>query len=298
MSSPATREIPFVKAHAHGNDFILVSETDWQPLPEQDVHGAASHGERVRAWCDRTHGIGGDGLIVFAERSPVRMTLYNRDGGRAEISGNGVRCLAAYLAYAGHAGFSGNSDVEIDTDAGLIRLTFIERDRAEFLFRADMGCPRLASDDVPMECKPAQDRVLDEPLEVDGEALSVTALSMGNPHCVLFFDRLDRERLEKIGPRIEEHPRFPEKTNVEFVRVVSDKIIQMMIWERGAGLTQSSGTGSAASAVAAVLRGSIRERVEVQTPGGDMEVEWKNRDHVFVTGRAKLVALGRYLELT
>lgn len=194
------RRIVFAKTEAHRNDFILVSESG---LPPRDA-GVASSPLAV-AMCDRRRGIGGDGLILYrAERGDFAMTLFNSDGSRAEISGNGLRCLAAYLV---HRGFAAGGRLEVRTGAGRLALTLLGREDPRFRFRADLGPPRIDA--------------VRAPLEVEGERFEITALSTGNPHCVVLTEKLDLAELRRIGPRLERHPRFPEKTNVELVEVVS-----------------------------------------------------------------------------
>jgi diaminopimelate epimerase len=267
------RSIAFAKIDAHGNDFILVSENEAHLPDPHDISRLAV------SMCDRRHGVGADGLIVYrAENGEFAMTLFNSDGSRAEISGNGLRCLAAYLV---HRGLAASERLEVRTGAGRLVLTLMGREDSRFRFRADMGPPRIDA--------------VRAPLEVEGEELEITALSMGNPHCVVFTGKLDLAELRRIGPRIERHPRFPEKTNVELVEVVSPNDLRMAIWERGAGETASSGTGSAASAVAAIRNGLATSPVRVHCPGGTIVVEWDGAGSVFVSGEAVVVAEGAFL---
>jgi diaminopimelate epimerase len=266
------RSISFAKTDAHGNDFLLVSESEPHLPDPGGVPGLAV------SMCDRRRGVGADGLIVYrAERGEFAMTLFNSDGSRAEISGNGLRCLAAYLVYRGVAE---SERLEVRTGAGRLALTLMGREDRRFRFRADMGPPRIDA--------------VRERLEVEGETFEITALSMGNPHCVLFTSKLDLAELRRVGPRIERHPRFPEKTNVELVEVVSPNDLRMAIWERGAGETTSSGTGSAASAVASIRNGLAASPVRVHCSGGTIGVEWDGAGPVFVTGEAVVVAEGAF----
>jgi diaminopimelate epimerase len=269
----SVRAIPFAKTEAHGNDFLLVSEEEL-PLARSE------EGARIaRAVCHRLSGVGADGLIVYrAKEGVLAMTLYNSDGSAAEISGNGVRGLAAYLVYRGR--LEGEA-VEIETEAGKLSLQALKRDGNRLSFRANMGSPRIEA--------------IGTTLEVDGESLEATTLSMGNPHCVLFTARFDAAELRRIGPKLESHPRFPRKTNVELVEVVSENAVRMGIWERGVGETASSGTGSTASAVAAIANGRAVSPVSVHCPGGAMQVEWDGKGDAFLTGEAVVVAEGTYL---
>jgi diaminopimelate epimerase len=257
--------IPFVKTEAHGNDFLLVDEED---------AGATDRGSLARAICDRLRGVGADGLILYRAAASLSMTLYNSDGSRAEISGNGLRCLAAYLVYRGLAGAG---RIEIATGSGKRSLSLLGRSGTRFRFRANMGTPRAISK---------------ETLSIDGENLEATLVSLGNPHAVLFRGLAD---LRRIGPLVERHPRFPERTNVELVEIVSTAETRMGVWERGAGETASSGTGASAAAVASIWNGFATSPVRVRCPGGEMAVEWKEGEDVFLTGEASVVAEGRYL---
>jgi len=260
--------IPFAKTEAHGNDFLLVAESD----VDRDARETLA-----RAICDRLRGVGADGLILYrGARDDFAMMLYNSDGSPAEISGNGLRCLAAYLVYRGLAT---RDLVEVSTGAGRLSLSLLDRRDCRFRFRANMGAPRdLAK----------------ETLHVHGESYEATLLSLGNPHAVLFRSGFDVAELRRIGPRLESHPRFPRKTNVELVEILSASDIRMGIWERGVGETASSGTGSSASAVASIWSGLAKSPVQVHCPGGVMTVAWEEGDDVFLTGDAAIVADGTY----
>jgi len=262
--------IPFAKTEAHGNDFLLVAETDVEPGSRESI---------ARAICDRLRGVGADGLILYrgpeGDFGDFAMTLYNSDGSQAEISGNGLRCLAAYLVYRGLAS---RDPVEVSTGAGKLSLSLLERRDFAFRFRANMGAPRdLAK----------------ETLVAEGERFQVTTLSLGNPHCVLFRS-FDVAELRRVGPRLESHPRFARKTNVELVEILSPSDIRMSIWERGVGETASSGTGSSASAVASIWNGLAKSPVRVHCPGGVMTVSWEEGSDVFLEGDAQIVAEGAY----
>jgi diaminopimelate epimerase len=281
--------VAFAKAEAHGNDFLLVSREAFEDRPER----AASLARRI---CDRLRGVGADGLILFGSvaEGSFDMTLFNSDGSPAEISGNGLRCLAALLVYRGIAGISGET-LRVRTGAGKLSLDLVERADPRFRFRANMGKPRLLARDVPFEAEPEDAPAVNVPLEVDSDVFRVTAVSMGNPHAVVFTESFDTGELRRIGPSIESHPRFPNKTNVELVQVLSPHRIRMGIWERGAGETASSGTGSAASAVASILERRAESPIEVRCDGGTITVEWRSDGDVFLTGDAVVVAEGTYL---
>jgi len=265
----STVRIPFAKTEAHGNDFLLVAESDVDREARESL---------ARAICDRLRGVGADGLLLYrGAEDDFSMTLYNSDGSPAEISGNGLRCLAAHLVYRGVAT---RDTLEVSTGAGRLSLTLLERDDPRFRFRANMGAPR---------------HIAKETLVVDGESLEATTLSLGNPHAVLFRRRFAVAELRRVGPRLESHPRFPQKTNVELVEVLSPSDIRMGIWERGVGETASSGTGSSASAVASIWNGLATSPVRVHCPGGVMTVAWEEGGDVFLEGDATIVAEGDYL---
>jgi len=275
--------VKFVKAHALGNDFLLIQKKE---LPVPDEWPALA-----RALCHRRRGIGADGVVVFeVKQGPnISMSLLNQDGSLAEISGNGLRCLGAHLRFSG---WVSDKEFTVETGSGIRNLELIEEEGTRFVFRSAMGKPRLASLEIPFEMTPPQDKAVHVPLSVDGQTFHITALSMGNPHCVMLVDRLDLDDLRRLGPRMETHPRFPRRTNVEFVEVVDRATISIGIWERGAGETGASGTGSAAAAVASILNGQADEAVTVKCPGGELKVDWVDREEVYVTGEAVIVAEG------
>ncbi len=263
--------IPFAKTEAHGNDFLVVAEE----------HATQTPSALAIAMCDRLRGIGADGLILYrGENDRFVMTLFNSDGSSAEISGNGLRCLAAYLTYSGLAT---GSEIEVETGAGLMKLRALERKGTTFRFRADMGPPRDIETGVKID--------IDIDIDIGKRTITVTTLSMGNPHCVVFTER---DALRELGPILESHPHFPDRTNVELVDVVDRHTIRMAIWERGAGETASSGTGSSASAVASIVNAHVESPVAVHCPGGTLEVEWTEGRSVFLTGDAVVVAEGNY----
>lgn len=256
------------KGHAYGNDFLLAPEAE---VPDRDLPALA------RAVCSRHEGIGADGLMIYAfERSSVRMRLFNADGSASEVSGNGVRCLAA-LAVRQQPG---TTQVTVDTPAGPKVLQLQEQSGDVLTFRAAMGSPQ---DIRPIE------------LEAAGEKVQAVALSVGNPQCVLLDDPLLESRLRKLGPAIEHHPKFPDRTNVAFAKVEAPNRVRILIWERGVGPTQASGTGACGAAVAAAAYGGAARDVEVIAPGGSQRVEWRE-DGIYLTGWAKLVLEGRWLD--
>lgn len=254
--------IPFTKAHGAGNDFLL----SWtERVPSGDLAAMA------RAICDRHTGVGADGWILLQD---MRIRLFNADGSEAEISGNGTRCAAALLIDAGRA----SSELTIETGAGGKHLQLIDRHGRRFLFEMDMGSPVLGQ--------------LDFPLPLPDGPREVTILDVGNPQCVIFVNQFPDD-WATLGAEIEAHPHFPKRTNVSFVRSLDVHTIEARFYERGAGVTLSSGTGSTGAAVAAILRRLATSPVEVRTPAGDsLRLRWD--DSVFLTGPAELVASGEF----
>ena len=264
-------EIAFVKAHAYGNDFLFVDA--------QEVEGA-DPAALARAACHRTRGLGADGLVRY-RRVPggARMTLVNADGSRAEVSGNGVRCLGAILADADPAGPRGGAGFTVATDAGARRLVLLEAVPPRYTFRTSMGAPR---------------GLRRETLDVGGERVEVVVLSVGNPQCVVLTPSLDEEEFRRLGPKLARHDAFPAGTNVAFVEVERPGRVRVLIWERGVGPTLSSGTGTCASAVAAAAYGGAARRLDVAAPGGTQRVEWDDEE-VRLTGWAEITARGRWI---
>jgi diaminopimelate epimerase len=256
-----------IKAHAYGNDFLLHegrlgSHADW-----------AATG---RAVCERHRGLGGDGLIVFAfgtTGNDVAMRLINADGSPSEVSGNGVRCLAAWVASSRR--LEPGAAIGIRTDAGVKRLTLLKKDdAASFTFRAAMGQPEQI------------DRVQ---LDAGGERVEAVTMRVGNPQCVVLGGELTRERLHTVAAALSTHHHFPEGTNVELATVESPERVRILIWERGVGPTEASGTGACGAAVAAMQFGGASRAVDVVAPGGTQRVEWLD-DGLYLTGAASLIA--------
>jgi diaminopimelate epimerase len=278
----------FTKLHGLGNDFVLVDPAGG---PDSVVAG-----ELARQICDRHTGIGADGLIVISPEaggSPgAGFRIFNADGGEAEISGNGLRCAAAFLAWSGIAA---SPDVVFRTAAGERSSRVLASRGHLFEVRIGLGTPRLESRDIPFDDGEAHSRVVDYPLSVIRRTMPVTCLSLGNPHCSLFFDAFpSRGEWRGLGSEIETHPFFPRRTNVEFVRVLGRDEIEVRFWERGVGETLASGTGSAAAAVACMLKGLTGRTVAVRTAIGSLVVEWPEGGEVFQTGPAAVVFSGDY----
>lgn len=253
-----------IHTDAHGNDFLLINEAD--------VPAGIDRGSLARRLCARTPGPGADGLIVFTTGiDSTRMQLRNADGSYSEVSGNGVRCLGAWIA--DQQNLAAGAEIAIDTDAGPRILMLLERNGRRFQFRTSMGSPSAIR------------RLM---LDVSGEAVDVATLNVGNPQCIV-LDRCDVESLHRLGGAIAVHPHFPEGTNVELLRVHSPDHLSILIWERGVGPTRSSGTGTCASAVAAACFCGARRDVEVTAPGGSQRVEWRD-DGLWLTGWAQVMS--------
>lgn len=261
--------LTLTKAHAYGNDFLY--------LPAEQAVGR-DEARLAQRLCDRHRGVGGDGLILFTPTSEgARMRLVNADGSPAELSGNGLRALAAMIVRGRSAEDRG--DVVIETDAGPRRLTLVAREGARLTFRAHMG--------VPVGLR-------EETLQAGGEAIRASVFSIGNPQCVLLGPLPDDERFARVGAALEGHSAFPQRTNVEFVAIESPERVRIRIWERGVGPTESSGTGACASAIAAIAHGGADRSVEVIAPGGAQQVDWTD-EGVFLTGWAEVVWEGTWL---
>jgi diaminopimelate epimerase len=281
-------KLKFTKLQGMGNDFLII--------PVEDVRTLDTARETTRQLCDRNYGAGADG-VVFVTRArhsdaDFASRIFNADGSEAEVSGNGTRCVAAYLY---HAGLWEEPEVRIATAAGVKRGRLVHREKSSFEFEFDMGTPRFRSDEVPMVLDRPLEQVIAYPLNIGGDLFEVTCLSMGNPQCIVIVPNLEVINLYEIGPLIEDHPVFPNRTNVEFVKVNADDEIEIRIWERGAGHTLSSGTGCCASAVASIMNGLTGRSVRVITEGGTLRVDWKEDNRVALTGGAELIYEGTWL---
>lgn len=275
----------FTKWQGCGNDFILVNGFA-ERLAEDDL---AALSEKV---CDRHYGIGADGLILVlpSEKADFRMRILNADGSEAEMCGNGIRCFAGVVH---DEGLSDQASFTVETGAGILvpRLHFAD-DRLRGVC-VDMGEPILAADRIPVEGFGSA-HVIEQPITAAGETLSMTCVSMGNPHCIIFVDDADRVPIEKLGPALENHARFPNKTNVEFATVKDRTHIRMRVWERGAAVTLACGTGSCATLVAAALAGRTGKEAEIELDGGKLQIEWAANNHIYMTGPAEKIFAGTY----
>jgi diaminopimelate epimerase len=276
----------FTKMHGAGNDYIYV-DCFRAAIPE-------SPADLARRVSDRHFGIGGDGLILIcpSEVADAEMRMFNADGSMAEMCGNGIRCLAKYIY---EHGICRQPSMTIDTGRGLLTLELDLKDDRVDQIRVDMGAPLLAAQQIPTRLPGSP--VINAPLSIDGETLRVTCVSMGNPHCVTYVDDPTDRWVLGIGPKVEVAPHFPERTNVEFVEVLSRKEVRQRTWERGSGETLACGTGASAVCVAGVLSGRTDRQLTVHLTGGDLAIEWNEADnHVYMTGPAVEVFHGEWPE--
>jgi diaminopimelate epimerase len=331
--------VPFVKLHGLGNDWVAVTADDLHSLgvraaEKTGLQGAApSHPmlpDFARSICDRHTGIGADGLIVATEpaswsaearpkrskrgahavvRSDAKVRFFNADGSEAEMSGNGIRCAAAFLwvrlarkvrflpAMATKEAVKRLQSIKIGTVCGVRSMDTLSGRDSEWIFRVGMGSPILDPAKVPFRSRDASAPIIDFSLHLSGGPVPVTVTSMGNPHCSVFVDRFEDVDWQTMGREIERHELFPNRTNVEFVKVLSRKHIEVRFWERGVGVTQSSGTGSCAAVVACILNRATGRKVRVVTVAGSLEVAWPaspKTSEVTLTGPAAVVAEGTY----
>lgn len=267
-------ELSFTKMHGCGNDFIFID------CLRNDVPNLATLAGKL---CDRRFGIGADQLLTVhpSKVADFKMEIYNADGSQVEMCGNGIRCFAKYVY--GH-GLTPKRELEVETLAGIIRPRLVGD-----LVEVDMGEPVLEGGQIPVD---AEGRIVNYPLMVEGHQYAATCVSMGNPHCVLYFDDIDSLDLEKLGPQFEHHPFFPKRVNTEFIKVLNPREVKMRVWERGAGETWACGTGASAVAVAGVLTGRTEKKVTVHLKGGDLWIEWRDNSRVYMTGGAEEVFQG------
>ncbi|SFH94184.1 diaminopimelate epimerase [Planctomicrobium piriforme] len=271
----------FTKMHGAGNDYVYVNA--FSEKIEGDV------AELARKISDRHTGVGGDGLILIcpSERADARMRMYNADGSESEMCGNGVRCVAKYVY---DHGIARKTELKIETGRGVLTLQVFPENGVVTQVRVNMGEPILEAAKIPTTL--AGTPPLMVPLEVAGRTIQVSAISMGNPHCITFVDEVNDDWVLGVGPKVETHAAFPRRVNAEFVKVISPTEIQMRVWERGSGETQACGTGACAAAVAAALNGLTGRKVLCHLPGGDLTLEWAESDEVYMTGPAVEVFSG------
>lgn len=273
----------FTKMHGCGNDYIYIN--GFEEHIEQ-----AEKPDLARRFSDRHFGIGGDGVIFInpSKEADFEMEMYNADGSRAEMCGNGIRCVGKYVY---DKGMTDKTDISV-ISFGKVRYLRLEvEDGKVSTVRVNMGAPELSADKIPVISE--NEQVIDENIEVNGQVYKMTCVSMGNPHAVIFVENVSDLVLEEIGPLFENHKRFPKRINTEFVQVIDEKHVKMRVWERGTGETLACGTGCCATAVACVLNGLTSDQVTVELSGGELKIEWDRKENlIYMTGPAQTVFEG------
>jgi diaminopimelate epimerase len=283
----------FHKFQALGNDFLIVRESALRAVTDD----FESFSKQI---CDRHFGAGADGVELLLDSpktagADFEVRLFNADGGETPISGNGTRCVAAYLYLIEKWE---KPEIRIATGAGVKVLRPVDWGDSigsPMVFEAEMGAPRFASEEIPVVTTTRLDRVIGQRLDVDGRSVDFTATSMGNPHCSVFVDDFESVDWRTLGSKIETHAAFPERTNVEFIRVINRDEIEARFWERGVGETLASGTGACGAALAAMINGLAATRVKVITAAGALIVEWRDDGMIVQTGEASAVYRGEWL---
>ena len=273
----------FTKMQGLGNDYVYVNGF------EEKIENPSELAVKVS---DRHFGIGSDGLILInpSKVADFEMEMYNADGSRSEMCGNGIRCVAKYVY---DYGLTDKTQISVETLGGIKYLDLTIENGKAVRIKVDMGKPILEPAKIPVVSE--GDIVLDEPILVDGTEYRMTAVSMGNPHTVVYMDDIEHLEIEKTGPKFENHERFPNRVNAEFVKVLDRHTVQMRVWERGSGETLACGTGACAVAVACILNGLTEDKVTVKLLGGDLLIEWdKEKDTVYMTGPAEVVFEGEW----
>ncbi len=273
----------FTKMQGLGNDYVYVNGF------EEKIENPSKLAVKVS---DRHFGIGSDGLILInpSKAADFEMEMYNADGSRGEMCGNGIRCVAKYVY---DYGLTDKTQISIETLGGIKYLELTVEEGKVVQVQVDMGKPELRPGKIPVIAE--GDTVIDAPIEVEGKEYKMTGVSMGNPHIVIYMDDIDNLEIEKIGPKFENHKRFPNRINTEFVEVLDRNTVKMRVWERGSGETLACGTGACAVAVACILNGLTEDEVTVRLLGGDLFIKWdREKDTVYMTGPAETVFDGEW----
>lgn len=276
-------EMKFTKMHGCGNDYIYVDGASWQIPKEQKP-------ELVKRLSDRHFGIGGDGVIFInpSKEADFEMEMYNMDGSRAEMCGNGIRCVAKFVY---DKGLTDKTSIRIISCGKIKFLDLFVEDGKVSTVKVNMGSPILRAADIPVISD--NEEVIAESIEVNGKSYKMTCVSMGNPHAVIFMNEVSTLPLETIGPLFENHVRFPKRINTEFVKVLDEETVEMRVWERGTGETLACGTGACAVVAACVLNGLTKEQVTVKLLGGNLQIQWdRDANVVYMTGPAATVFEG------
>ena len=274
----------FTKMQGIGNDYVYVN------CLQETIENPSELAKKIS---DRHYGVGSDGLIMInpSDKADFEMEMYNADGSRGEMCGNGIRCVAKYVY---DYGLTDKTSISVETLAGIKYLDLTVEDGKVVLVKVDMGKPMLRPEEVPVVSE--KEEVIDEPITVDGQEYRMTCVSMGNPHAVVFIDQDVKEfPLETVGVKFENHERFPKRVNTEFVNVLDRHTAQMRVWERGSGETLACGTGACAVAVACALNGLTEDEVTVKLLGGDLQTKWdREKNTVYMTGPAEVVFDGEW----
>ena len=279
----------FTKFHGLGNDYLV--------LEAERLNDVEDLGDFARRICNRHYGAGGDGIAIIGKLkgdvADFSCRIFNPDGSEAGLSGNGTRCAVAYLYYKD---LWTREELVLSTRTGLKRY-FLRGHPApgKFVFESELGQPKFDTQSIPMSITPPLEKVVGYPLEVNGEQFPITAMLMGNPNCCIFVDDFDALNWRQIGKAIEVHQKFPDRTNVVFVRPVERNLIELRIWERGVGETSASGTCSCAGAVAAMINDKADRDVRVVMEGGEVRIKWRADGEVVITGTAEVVYSGQWL---
>ncbi len=270
----------FVKSHGLGNDYIVLDKSDinFQLTPEV-----------IKLLCHRNYGIGSDGilLLVPSDKADFGLMIFNPDGSEAEKSGNGLRIFSKFLYEHGH---TKEVSIKIDTPGGIVTAELETKDSRVSFVTVEMGVASFRSNLIPVEGEERE--VVDEEIRINGEILKFTAVSVGNPHCVVFVQELDEGYTRKLGPIIENHRLFPKRTNVQFAKVISKERVDILIWERGAGYTLASGSSSCAVAAACVKSGFTDRHITVSMPGGELQIEIREDWSLRMRGHVEEVSHG------
>ena len=268
----------FTKMHGLGNDYVYVN------CFQEKIENPSKVAKYVS---DRHFGIGSDGLIMInpSEVADFEMEMYNADGSRGEMCGNGIRCVAKYVY---DYGLTDKTSISVETLGGIKYLDLTVKDGKVIMVKVDMGTPILKPELIPIVAD--GDMVVNDPIIVDRTEYRMTGVSMGNPHAVIYMDNIKDLNLDQLGPKFENHERFPKRINTEFVKFIDRHTLEMRVWERGSGETMACGTGACAVAVASILNGLTEEKVTVKLLGGDLQIEWdREEDKVYMTGPATTV---------
>jgi diaminopimelate epimerase len=268
----------FTKMQGLGNDYVYVN------CMEKEIEDPSGLAKQVS---DRHYGVGSDGLILIcpSEHADFEMKMYNADGSRGEMCGNGIRCVGKYVY---DYGLTDQTEISVETLGGIKYLSLMVENGKVSQVKVDMGSPIFVPEQIPV--KAGKLDAVDVPIDVDGKEYRMTCISMGNPHAVVYMDEIKELEIEKIGPKFEHHPCFPNRVNTEFAHVLNRQTVEMRVWERGSGETLACGTGACAVAVASMVNGLTDDSVTVRLLGGDLKIEWdREKNVVYMTGPASVI---------